>query len=61
MEKGYDVQNGVRPLRRLLEDQLEDPISNGLLEGAYQKGDVIVVSLRAGKLNFQTKREKALA
>ncbi len=61
MEKGYDVQNGVRPLRRLLENELEDHISRGLLEGTYQKGDVITVSLRSGKLNFHVSREKSLA
>lgn len=61
MERGYDVQNGVRPLRRLLEDELEDHISSGLLEGTYQKGDIIEVSSRAGKLMFEAKREKTLA
>ncbi len=60
MEQGYDVKNGVRPLRRLLENELEDHISSGLLEGTYQKGDVIIVTLKAGNLAFKTTREKAL-
>ncbi len=61
MEQGYDVKNGVRPLRRLLENELEDPISTGLLDGTYQKGDVITVTLKSSKLVFKANREQSLA
>lgn len=57
VEKGYDVQNGVRPMRRLLQDELEDPLSNGLLEGAYQKGTVVSVGTKKGKLTFTSSNE----
>lgn len=57
VDKGYDVQNGVRPMRRILQDELEDPISSGLLDETYQKGTVVSVSARAGKLTFTSTKE----
>ncbi len=57
VEKGYDVQNGVRPMRRLLQDELENPISEGLLSGTYQKGMVITVGANRGKLKLLSAKE----
>ncbi len=56
-DKGYDPKNGVRPLRRLLQDTLEDHISSGLLEGTYEKGDLVKVGLSGGVLDYQAVRE----
>ncbi len=56
-EKGYDAKNGVRPLRRLLQETLEDHISHGLLEGTYQKGSMVNVSARGDKLVFKAINE----
>lgn len=57
VENGYDVKNGVRPLRRLLQETLEDHISQGLLDGTYQKGDMVGVSSTAGKLTYKAIKE----
>ena len=51
-ENGYDTKNGVRPLRRLLQDTLEDEISSGILEGRYNKGDLVSVGVKGGKLTY---------
>ena len=56
-EKGYDPKNGVRPLRRLIQDTLEDEISNGLLDGRYSKGDFVNVTTKAGQLTYDIVRE----
>ncbi len=48
LERGYDARNGVRPLRRVLQDTIEDEIASGLLELRYNKGDVITVSAKRG-------------
>lgn len=56
-ENGYDPKNGVRPLRRLLQDTLEDEISNGLLDGRYNKGDLVSVGIKGGKLSYSLVRE----
>lgn len=52
LQKGYDAQNGVRPLRRLLQDTIEDEIAAGLLDERYTKGSVIAVTAKAGELMY---------
>jgi ATP-dependent Clp protease ATP-binding subunit ClpB len=46
MEQGYDALNGARPMRRLLQETLEDAIAAGLLEDSYHTGDVVTVNTR---------------
>ncbi len=46
MERGYDAMNGARPMRRLLQETLEDAIAAGLIEDNYHKGDVVNVSAK---------------
>lgn len=52
LEKGYDASNGVRPLRRIIQDMVEDKIADGLLDERYSKGDIIKVSASKGTLVF---------
>jgi ATP-dependent Clp protease ATP-binding subunit ClpC len=61
LEQGYDAKNGVRPMRRLIADEIEDHIANGLLDEAYQKGDVLQVGADKAGLTFKAAREKALS
>lgn len=58
LEKGYDARNGVRPMRRLIADEIEDQIANGLLDETYQKGDIVQVTTVKGSLAFSTLQEK---
>ncbi len=57
LERGYDVQNGVRPLRRLIQDTIEDEIAAGLLSERYNRGDVIDVTTQKGELAYEVKPE----
>ncbi len=57
LEKGYDAKNGVRPLRRLIQDELEDHIATELLAEHYQKGDIISVGIKSGSLTYTTIHE----
>jgi ATP-dependent Clp protease ATP-binding subunit ClpC len=57
LEKGYDAQNGVRPLRRLIQDTIEDEIAAGLLDERYTKGSVIAVTAKNGELSYSLKAE----
>ena len=41
--KGYDPVYGARPLKRVIQRDLQNPIAMELLQGAFQEGDVIVV------------------
>ena len=57
-DKGYDIQYGARPLKRALQNFVEDEISELLLDGALQPGDTIVVDCTQGenKLSFNVKK-----
>lgn len=57
LEKGYDSKNGVRPLRRVIQDELEDEIAEGVLNETYRVGDVISVELKNEKLVFSVTKE----
>lgn len=54
---GYDALNGARPMRRLIQDTLEDHIAMGLLEGEYSTGDIIKVTVKKGSLEYEVVRE----
>ncbi len=44
-EQGYDPDMGARPLRRIIQLKVEDPLSNSLLSGTFQEGDTILVDV----------------
>jgi ATP-dependent Clp protease ATP-binding subunit ClpC len=58
LEKGYDAKNGVRPMRRLIQDEIEDRIASGLLDEEYQKGDIVAVGADKNGLTFSLQSEK---
>ena len=43
MKKGSNLDYGARPLRRALEQRIEDPLSEELLRGAFENHDTIIV------------------
>jgi ATP-dependent Clp protease ATP-binding subunit ClpC len=57
LDQGYDPKNGVRPLRRLIQDTIEDQIATELLDEKYQTGDIIQVGTRGGELAYETVKE----
>ncbi|HEY8693095.1 MAG TPA: AAA family ATPase, partial [Chloroflexota bacterium] len=48
VSKGYDVNFGARPLRRTIQDMVEDALSHGMLEGRFKKGDSIHIDTSEG-------------
>jgi len=50
MEKGWDPKFGGRPLRRALQKELEDPLSQKILEGDYPPGTVFNASVKNDKI-----------
>jgi len=42
---GYDAEFGARPLKRIIQQKVEDPLSDKLLSGEFQNGDTILVTL----------------
>ena len=57
LQHGYDAQNGVRPMRRLIQDTLEDQIAVGLLEDRYNRGHIIRVGSKADDLTYDVESE----
>ncbi|MGX5377657.1 ATP-dependent Clp protease ATP-binding subunit [Ligilactobacillus sp. LYQ135] len=50
---GYDPEYGARPLRRALQDKVEDRLSEALLSGEIQKGSKVTIGARKGKLELK--------
>jgi ATP-dependent Clp protease ATP-binding subunit ClpC len=44
-ELGYDAEFGARPLKRVIQQKVEDPLSDRLLSGEFKNGDSILVTL----------------
>jgi ATP-dependent Clp protease ATP-binding subunit ClpC len=51
-EKGYDPDYGARPLRRVIQSEVEDVLSDGLLSGQFSDNSRILIRLVDGKLTF---------
>jgi len=52
-EVGYDPVYGARPLKRVIQREVENPIATKLLEGEFVPGDTIEVSVDLGRLHFK--------
>ena len=51
-EAGFDPVYGARPLKRAIQNQLENPLANEILAGNFVSGDVVKVDVQEGKLAF---------
>ena len=49
-EKGYDEIFGARPLRRAIQDTIEDKLSDSLLRGQFRSGDTAIVDLEGEEI-----------
>jgi ATP-dependent Clp protease ATP-binding subunit ClpC len=56
VEKGYDALNGARPLRRAIQNYIEDPLAEGLLQGKFHPGDNVLVQIVDGQLDMAAAR-----
>ena len=57
IEKGYDEMNGARPLRRVVQDDIEHLIAEGILNDTYERGDVLVARAAKGEVVLDVTRE----
>jgi ATP-dependent Clp protease ATP-binding subunit ClpC len=51
-DRGYDPSFGARPLRRVMQRELENPLSKRLLSGEFVSGDHVLVDEQEGRLVF---------
>jgi ATP-dependent Clp protease ATP-binding subunit ClpC len=49
-EKGYDPAFGARPLRRVIEHMVEDPLSEAILENRFRPGDTVQIDCQNGEI-----------
>lgn len=56
--KGYDQKYGARPLRRTIQNEIEDELAERILEGKISAGNKVKVTVKDDKLHFGLKRGK---
>ena len=59
-KEGYDPTFGARPLRRKIQELLEDPLSEAVLRGEFDSGDNVVVDIEDGKIKLRKGQTDAL-
>ena len=56
VNKGYDSKYGARPLRRTIQNEIEDVLAEKILMGKVHNGNRVKISVKDNKLNFTLKR-----
>ena len=57
-ESGFDSKYGARPLRRAIQNKLENPMANKILDGEIKTGDIVKVQLQKKEIYFVPVREE---
>ena len=57
-ESGFDSKYGARPLRRAIQNRLEDPMANKILDGEIKTGDTVKIQLLKKEIHFVPVREE---
>ncbi len=52
-EAGFDPVYGARPLKRAIQQQVENPLAQEILQGKFKPGDTIEVSVEGIQLEFK--------
>jgi ATP-dependent Clp protease ATP-binding subunit ClpC len=55
VEKGYDEKYGARPLKRTIQQMVEDKLAEAVLEGRVREGDSVKIVLKDGQLKFSAR------
>ncbi len=58
IDKGYDAHHGVRPLRKVIQNDIEHAIAQGVLDGSYPKGTIITIGAKRGILSVTATSEE---
>jgi ATP-dependent Clp protease ATP-binding subunit ClpC len=56
-ERGYDPSLGARPLRRVIQTEVEDALSERVLADRFGEGDAVLVSVKDGELEFHPEQD----
>jgi ATP-dependent Clp protease ATP-binding subunit ClpC len=55
LEKGYQPAYGARPIKRIIQRYIEDPLSEELLRGNFKEGDSLLLGIVDGEISFSKK------
>lgn len=58
VDAGYDEVYGARPLRRAIQELIEQPLADGLLDGRFEKGQVLRISAKKGTIQVDVQQER---
>jgi ATP-dependent Clp protease ATP-binding subunit ClpB len=50
--EGYDPQYGARPLKRVIQQRLQNELANAILSGEFEEGTTIKVDVQHGEFTF---------
>ena len=59
VDHGFSKHQGARPLRRVVQRKIEDPLSELILKGEFKSGETIVIDLTDEGLTFEPQKEMA--
>ena len=54
-DKGYDPAYGARPLKRVIQKELQDPLAEKILLGEIRDGSMVKITAGSDRLNFRAK------
>jgi ATP-dependent Clp protease ATP-binding subunit ClpB len=60
-DKGYDPAYGARPLKRVIQKSVQDPLAEKVLGGEIKDGSTVYVSAGSDRLNFRIAQDVAKA
>jgi ATP-dependent Clp protease ATP-binding subunit ClpA len=55
-ERGYDPAYGARPMRRLIQSEIEDRLAEEILQGRLAAGQTALVELRGGAIGLRPRK-----
>ena len=59
-KEGYDPHFGARPLGRLIQDKILNPIANFIIKESVKKGDVVSVNIKNGEMIIEVKKTASI-
>jgi ATP-dependent Clp protease ATP-binding subunit ClpC len=59
VDKGFDLQYGARPLRRTIQNMVEDPLAEAMLQGRFKAGQRVEALVRDDKIEFEERDRPA--
>ena len=54
-KSGFDLEYGARPLKRSIQKELENELSELILQGTIKSGDIVEATVKEGKMTFEVK------